>query len=127
MRRDRIDYLAAGNAGRNLFGVFKTRQVLLPIFRQLAVHHGAPHLAEILMLLFILIDQFVPFLLVLLAAFERFSEMGQRFVGHIEELIFGPAQMPLGFAHRIFARRVAVRLARARSRHAVTDRGLHRD
>src|SRR5437660_8817665 len=56
VRRDRIDYLAAGHAGRNLFGVFKTWQMLLPIFRQLTGHHRAPHLAEILMLLFILID-----------------------------------------------------------------------
>src|SRR5437660_12711839 len=55
-RRDRIDYLAAGHAGRNLFGVFKTWQVLLPIFLQFAGHPRAPQLAERLIVLFILTD-----------------------------------------------------------------------
>ena len=53
--------------------------------------------------------------------------MRERFIGNIELFVFRPAEMALGFAYGIFAGRIAMRFARARGRHAVTNRRLDRD
>src|SRR6202140_5786080 len=50
--------------------------------------------------------------------------MRQRLVRNIELFVFGPTEMSLGFAHCFLTRRVAVRLARTRRRHAVSNCSL---
>src|SRR5215471_2257412 len=97
----------------------------LPILRQLATDGLVPLLAEIGMLLGIMLDQIVPFTFAGLAPIDGPAEMLKRFIGNKELLVFGPSEMPLGFAHRVFARRIAVCLARAGRRHAIADNGLH--
>ena len=77
--------------------------------------------AQFRMLLLVFLDQRFPFFFLLRAAFNRFAEMRQRFVGNIELLVFGPAEMTFRFAHGLFAGRIAVRFARALRRHAETD------
>ena len=96
------------------FGIFKIRQVRFPIRRQFASHRRAPLLAQLGMLLLVLLNQRIPFGFLLRAALDRFAKMRQRLIGNVELLVFGPAEMPLRFAHRLFAGRIAVGFARAR-------------
>ena len=84
----------------------------------IVVAHSSPSSACSLAKLF---HQRAPFCFLLRAAFNRFTKMRQRFIGNVKLLVFGPTQMPFRFAHRFFARRVAVRLARAGGRHAITN------
>ena len=65
--------------------------------------------------------QLVPLRFGLRAAIDATPEMRERFIGNVELFVFRPAEMPLGFAHGLFARRIAVRFARAGGRHAVTN------
>src|SRR5260370_9126720 len=97
----------------------------LPVWRQLAAHCLLPELAEFGVLLLILLYQLFPFALLLRAPFDRFSEMRDRFIGHVELFVFGPAEMPLGFFYALFAGSVAVSFARAGGGHPITNRRLN--
>ena len=115
-----ITWPLATRRGHRL-GIFKSRQMLFPIRRQLAADCLLPERAEFCIFLCIALDQFFPLVFLFRAAVDRLAKMRQRFVGHIELLVFGPAQMPLGFAHRFFAGRIAVGFARAGRGHAVAN------
>src|SRR5215471_331646 len=124
MRRQRINHFAARDTCSDGFRIVEAWQMRLPILRQLATDGLVPLLAAIGMLRGIILNQIVPFTFVLLASIEGPAEMLKRFIGNKELLVFGPSEMPLGFAHRLLARRIAVCLARAGRRHAITDNGL---
>src|SRR5687767_8378775 len=53
--------------------------------------------------------------------------MRQGLFGHVKLLVLGPVEMPLRFAHCLFAGCIAMRLARSLRGHAVTDDGLDCD
>src|SRR3979490_2644161 len=95
--------------------------MLFPIRRQLAAHRLLPERAQLSVLIRIALDHPLPFVFMFLTAIYAPAKMSQRFVGHIELFVFGPAQMSLGFAHGFFAGWIAVGLARAGGWHAVTD------
>ena len=73
------------------------------------------------MLLFVSFNKLSPLGFKLFAALNRFAEVCESFFGNVELFVFRPAEVPLRFLHRVFARRVAVRLARALRRHAKPD------
>src|SRR5215467_14482276 len=98
--------------------------MLLPILGQIATDGLLPLLAEIGMLLRVALNQIIPLAFVLLSALEGAAKMFQGFIGNKKLFIFWPSQMPLGFTHGLFARRIAMSLARACRGHAVTDYGL---
>ena len=99
--------------------------MLLPIRRQFAAHHLLPEFALFRVLLEIFVNQRAPFFFMLRAAIYAPAKVRQSFFRHEELFVFRPAEMSFRFTHGVFARRITVRFARARRRHAVTDRRPH--
>src|SRR5438046_3495075 len=61
--REGVDDLSAGDARGDGFGIIETRQMLLPIIRQLAFHRDVPQRTEIRMLILVRLHQLFPFAL----------------------------------------------------------------
>src|SRR5262245_23613647 len=101
--------------------------MIFPTFGQFATHHQTQALAILRMSLCILLNQRLPLIFELLAAWHRFTEVRERFLRNVELLVFRPAEMSLRFAHCVLARCIAVSLARALSRHSEADDCLHRN
>ena len=126
VRRERIDDFATRHARRHRLRIFERPAGAfpsLPAIRRSSSSASAcpaPDASRS-----ILLDQRVPLRFLLRAAIDRFAKMRQRFVGNVKLLVFRPAEMSFRFAHRFFARRIAVGFARAGGRHAETNDRLH--
>ena len=121
VRREGVDYFTARHARRHRLRILEIRQVRFPIRGQFAFHHRAPLLAQIRMLLLVVFNQRIPFRFLSRATINRFTKMIQSFIGNVELFVFRPAEMSLRFTNCVAARRIAVRLARARRRHSEAD------